>query len=122
MSSLIRRCSTDLLPFRFCVGFRFGSARSRRRRIGETFGFESRQDTVEPRRDPPVRTIEEVHRCRHDEHLITVASISTLTPRPRASIFTTTLSLATKAKKTLAIITAAALITRAVAVPRTSQP
>lgn len=44
----------------------------------------------------------------------TVASMSTLTARPRPSILTTMLSLTIKAAKTLAMISAAQVITRAV--------
>lgn len=44
-----------------------------------------------------------------------VASTSTLTPRPRASIFTTTLAESRKARNTLVMVSAAQLMTRAVA-------
>jgi hypothetical protein len=45
---------------------------------------------------------------------ISVASISTLTPRPSASILITTASEARKEKNTLIMISAAEVITRAV--------
>ena len=82
--------------------------------LGVALGVDVRQDPVQPPRRPPGVRAQQRHHGRHQSSRTTVASISTLTARPRPSILTTMLSLMMNAENTLTMIRAAQVMTRAV--------